>query len=84
MVPLPSYKEATAKPDWLRLVAPYVRFDDYRSLCLVNRRSWRIFAPCLWADLLRAVRRAGLDPGDGESSLTSPFRKMALSVLFSW
>ncbi|KAL3959720.1 hypothetical protein ACCO45_004837 [Purpureocillium lilacinum] len=64
MVPLPSYKEATAKPDWLRLVAPYVRFDDYRSLCLVNRRSWRIFAPCLWADLLRAVRRAGLDPGD--------------------
>ncbi|KAJ6439487.1 leucine rich repeat domain-containing protein [Purpureocillium lavendulum] len=64
MAALPSYQEATSRPDWLRLTAPYVRFDDYRSLCLVSRRSWRIFAPCLWADLLRAVRRAGLDPGD--------------------
>ncbi|UNI24580.1 hypothetical protein JDV02_010315 [Purpureocillium takamizusanense] len=64
MASLPSYQEAMAKPDWLLLVAPYVQFDDYHSLCLVSRRSWRIFAPCLWADLLRAVRRAGLDPGD--------------------
>ncbi|PNY29211.1 Leucine rich repeat domain containing protein [Tolypocladium capitatum] len=61
---LPSYRQATTTPDWLGLVAPYVRFADYRSLCLVSRRSWLIFAPRLWADLFAAARLSGLDPGD--------------------
>ncbi|POR34582.1 Leucine rich repeat domain containing protein [Tolypocladium paradoxum] len=61
---LPSYQEATTRPDWLGLVAPYVQFADYRSLCLVSRRSWLLFAPRLWADLFAAVRLSGLDPGD--------------------
>lgn len=66
MASLPSYGEATSRPDWLRLAAPYVDFDDYRALCLVDRRSWLIFAPCLWADVLNAARRSGLDPSNGE------------------
>ncbi|ODA77727.1 hypothetical protein RJ55_06329 [Drechmeria coniospora] len=64
MSSLPSYREATTRPDWLLLAAPRVRFADYRSLCLVCRRSWSIFAPRLWGDLLRSVRRSGLEPAD--------------------
>lgn len=66
MASLPSYHEATARPDWICLVAPYVPFGDYRSLCLVSRRFWGEFAPRLWGNLLRSARLAGLDPGDGE------------------
>lgn len=65
MTTLPSYEEATARPDWLKLAAPYVRFGDYRSLCLVSRHYWQIFAPRLWANLLLAARQSGLDPSDG-------------------
>lgn len=67
MAALPSYHEATARPDWLALAAPYVAWADLASLCLVCRRAWALFAPRLWADLLTAVRRCGLPPGDGES-----------------
>ncbi|KAI9170927.1 Leucine rich repeat domain containing protein [Paramyrothecium foliicola] len=61
---LPSYEEATARLDWLDLVAPYVRFADYRALCLVSSHLWRVFAPRLWRDPLWSVRQFGLDPGD--------------------
>ncbi|KAK0386379.1 hypothetical protein NLU13_6216 [Sarocladium strictum] len=64
MAGLPSYDEATARPDWLVLVAPYVRFGDYWRLSLVNRHFWRTFAPRLWENPLKAVRLAGLDPSD--------------------
>jgi hypothetical protein len=67
MAGLPSYEEATARPDWLALVAPYVNFRDYWRLSLVNRHFWRIFAPRLWENPLKTVRLAGLDPSDGES-----------------
>jgi hypothetical protein len=63
---LPSYQEAIAKSDWLNLVAPYCNFDDYRALCLVNRRFQQIFAPRLWKDLFISARLAGVDPGDGK------------------
>lgn len=63
---LPSYQEATARPDWLKLVAPYCEFDDYRPLCLVCRRFRDVFAPLLWTDLFHAARLGGLEPGDGE------------------
>lgn len=79
MASLPSYREATAKLDWLCLVAPYVAFPDYAALCLVSRRFWHVFAPRLWENLFRSVRLAGLDPSDGEwqwflASTSSTFR----------
>ncbi|PHH85879.1 hypothetical protein CDD83_11045 [Cordyceps sp. RAO-2017] len=64
MASLPSYLEATTRPDWLRIAAPYVRPLDYPSLCLVSRRARTIFAPRLWADLLTAVRHFGLHSAD--------------------
>lgn len=71
MTALPSYQEAIAETDWLALVAPYVFFSDYRSLCLVSGRFWNTFAPRLWRDILRAVRLCGLDPSDGEQNAQS-------------
>ena len=62
---LPSYDEATARPDWANIVAPYVAFKDYHALCLVSRSFWHVFAPRLWGNLFRSVRQAGLDPSDG-------------------
>ncbi|KAM4060671.1 hypothetical protein HRG_001783 [Hirsutella rhossiliensis] len=64
MASLPSYREATTRPDWLAVAAPYVHFVDYPSLCRVCHRSWSLFAPRLWTDILNTVRRSGLDPGD--------------------
>lgn len=66
MALLPSYQEATSGPDWLNLVAPYCKFEDYRALCQVSRQFRRVFAPRLWRDLLHSARLTGLDPGDGE------------------
>lgn len=66
MASLPSYQEATATADWLRLIAPYCRFDDYRALRLVNSHFHVVFSPFLWGDLFRAVRLSGLDQGDGK------------------
>lgn len=64
MASLPSYQEATATADWLRLIAPYCRFVDYRALRLVNIHFHDVFSPFLWRDLFRAVRLSGLDQGD--------------------
>jgi hypothetical protein len=69
MTELPSYEEATARPDWLELVAPYVHHTDYWRLSLVNRRFWHIFAPRIWNSPLKFVRLSGLDPSDGKSLL---------------
>jgi hypothetical protein len=66
MANLPSYQEATSRPDWLVVAAPYVDTADYHSLCLVNRHFWAVFAPRLWVDILRMVRIRGLDPSDGK------------------
>lgn len=63
---LPSYHEAITRLDWLQPVAPYVRFADYRALCLVSRRFWAVFAPRLWTNLLRSARLSGLQSGDGK------------------
>ncbi|KAI6780820.1 uncharacterized protein J7T54_007299 [Emericellopsis cladophorae] len=68
---LPSYAEATTRPDWVPVIAPYVDFPDYHSLCLVSRRFWAIFAPRLWRDLLISVRRAGVDPSDDAHDFAS-------------
>lgn len=68
MASLPSYHEAVARPHWLDVAAPYVRFADYHALCLVSRRCWAVFAPRLWGNLLVAARLRGLDPGDGTCS----------------
>ncbi|KAK1832767.1 hypothetical protein QBC39DRAFT_255956 [Podospora conica] len=65
--PPPSYREATERQDWLRLVAPYISLRDHASLCLVSRRFYRHFAPRLWNDpvaVLRVVRpHADCDEG---------------------
>lgn len=66
---LPTYHEATARADWLALAGPYVQFADYRALCLVSRRFWRVFAPRLWGDILDSAARLGLDPAEGEFPL---------------
>ncbi|KAL2174358.1 uncharacterized protein P884DRAFT_332042 [Thermothelomyces heterothallicus CBS 202.75] len=55
VVDLPSYRAATTRPDWLALVAPYVRINDYASLCLVSRHFYRQFAPRLWNDPLAVM-----------------------------
>ncbi|KAM6476911.1 hypothetical protein HDV62DRAFT_402349 [Trichoderma sp. SZMC 28011] len=47
---LPTYQQATTRPDWLQLAAPYIAFTDYPSLCRVSRRFWSVFAPQLWRD----------------------------------
>ncbi|KAF7551530.1 hypothetical protein G7Z17_g4938 [Cylindrodendrum hubeiense] len=64
MASLPSYHEATARPDWLHLVAPFVTPRDYPALCLVDTRFWHVFAPRLWLNVLLAARQAGLQSGD--------------------
>ncbi|KAL1838201.1 hypothetical protein VTJ49DRAFT_2958 [Mycothermus thermophilus] len=46
----PTYHEATTRPDWLTLVAPYVPLRDYARLCRVSQRFYREFAPRLWGD----------------------------------
>ncbi|KAH6620656.1 hypothetical protein B0J18DRAFT_430348 [Chaetomium sp. MPI-SDFR-AT-0129] len=54
---LPSYQDATARPDWLELVAPWLPLRDYPRLCLVSRRFYGQFAPRLWNDPLGMVCR---------------------------
>ncbi|KAJ5016340.1 hypothetical protein K4K57_011729 [Colletotrichum sp. SAR 10_99] len=61
---LPSYQDAVSRLDWLELVAPYVEYKDFSSLCSVSTHFYAIFAPRLWNDPLVAVRRLGLDPSD--------------------
>jgi hypothetical protein len=68
MASLPSYAEATTRPDWVPWVASHVDPKDYYALCLVSRRFWDAFAPRLWRDLLVSVRRVGVDPSDGMSA----------------
>lgn len=82
METLPSYQAATTRIDWLAVVAPYVRFADYYALCLVDHRSWRIFAPRLWVNILRAVRRRGLNPSDGKWLTWSHPKAFALFYTF--
>jgi hypothetical protein len=65
MASLPSYEDAVSRLDWLELVVRYVSVRDFRSLCLVNTHFYRVFAPRLWNDPLRARRVIGLDPSDG-------------------
>lgn len=72
MASLPSYQEAVRRCDWLELAGPYIPVGDYTRLCLVSRRFYDHFAPRLWIDPIRTVRLLGLDPGDGEHSLSSP------------
>ncbi|KPM45594.1 hypothetical protein AK830_g868 [Neonectria ditissima] len=64
MASLPSYHEATARPDWLHLVAPFVVPSDYPALCLVGRHFWHVFAPRLWLNVFMSARQAGLQSGD--------------------
>ncbi|KAI8166642.1 hypothetical protein K4K49_003446 [Colletotrichum sp. SAR 10_70] len=61
---LPSYQDAVSRLDWLELVAPYVEYKDFSSLCSVSTHFYAIFALRLWNDPLVAVRRLGLDPSD--------------------
>lgn len=68
---LPTYQQATARPDWLQLAAPYIAFTDYPSLCRVSRRFWSVFAPQLWRDPCAASKRLGWSTDGGESSLTA-------------
>ncbi|KAI2642325.1 hypothetical protein GGS21DRAFT_300481 [Xylaria nigripes] len=64
METLPSYHEATSKPDWLSFVAPFVSASSWTSCCLVNPRFYRHFAPLLWQDPLVTIRQLGLHPND--------------------
>ncbi|KAI0420390.1 hypothetical protein F5X98DRAFT_26550 [Xylaria grammica] len=61
---LPSYSEATSRPDWLSLVAPFVPAPSWTSCCLVDRRFYHHFAPRLWQDPLATIRQLGLHPND--------------------
>jgi hypothetical protein len=60
---LPSYQEATTRPDWLTLVAPYIPVKDYARLCLVSKRFYEQFAPRLWNDPFAVIRM--LTPAHG-------------------
>ncbi|RDA91996.1 hypothetical protein CP533_6044 [Ophiocordyceps camponoti-saundersi (nom. inval.)] len=55
--PPPSYTEAVSRPDWLLLAMPYIRVEDFASLCRVDSRFWRVFAPAVWRDLLTFLHR---------------------------
>ncbi|RDA84813.1 hypothetical protein CP532_3170, partial [Ophiocordyceps camponoti-leonardi (nom. inval.)] len=90
--PPPSYLEAVSKPDWLLLAMPYIRHRDLASLCRVDGRFWRVFAPRIWRDLLGFVRRVGrLDPADDLSwwidfvfnklHLTSPSTRALVRII---
>ncbi|KAI0834243.1 hypothetical protein F5Y06DRAFT_173981 [Hypoxylon sp. FL0890] len=61
---LPSYEQAVTNPDWLDLAAGYVPVVDWPRCCLVDRRFYSRFAPCLWQDPLVTIRRLGLHPND--------------------
>jgi hypothetical protein len=52
---LPSYQDATTRPDWLDLVAPYIPIGQYARLCLVSRRFYHQFAPRLWNDPVAVI-----------------------------
>ncbi|KAL7906967.1 hypothetical protein GGI35DRAFT_457370 [Trichoderma velutinum] len=56
---LPTYQQATTRPDWLQLAAPYIAFTDYPSLCRVSHHFWSVFAPQLWRDPCAASKRLG-------------------------
>lgn len=60
---LPSYQDATRRPDWLELVASHVPIGEYARLCLVSRRFYHQFAPRLWNDPLAAAGMLGRDNG---------------------
>ncbi|RCI16324.1 hypothetical protein L249_3205 [Ophiocordyceps polyrhachis-furcata BCC 54312] len=90
--PPPSYLDAVSKPDWLLLAMPYIRVQDLTSLCRVNGRFWRVFAPRIWRDLLTFVRIVGrLDPADDLSwwidfvfnklHLTSPATRALVRII---
>lgn len=66
---LPSYQDATTRPDWLELVAPYVPVREYARLCLVSKRFYHQFAPRLWNDPLTALSILGRDKGQCSDSL---------------
>ncbi|KAI1269748.1 hypothetical protein F5Y18DRAFT_371377 [Xylariaceae sp. FL1019] len=61
---LPSYHEATTRPDWLSFVTPIVPPSDWARCCLVDHRFYRHFAPRLWQDPLVTIRKLGLHPND--------------------
>jgi hypothetical protein len=60
---LPSYEDATIRPNWLQLVAPYLPVREYARLCLVSRRFYHQFAPRLWNDPLTAAALIHRDNG---------------------
>ncbi|KAB5583709.1 hypothetical protein GE09DRAFT_1167549 [Coniochaeta sp. 2T2.1] len=64
MAALPSYHEATARPHWITLVAPYVSVRDYTSLCLVNTRFFAQFGPRIWKDPFETISLLGRDPAN--------------------
>lgn len=66
MSDLPSYEQATAKQDWLTLVAPYVQLQDYTSLCLTSHECWNIFAPRMWWDVLYSVHVRSANQEEGK------------------
>ena len=65
MATLPSYHEATARPRWITLVAPYASVRDYTSLCLVNKEFYDQFGPRLWKDPFQTISLLRRDPADG-------------------
>ena len=77
VVDLPSYQEATKRPDWLELVALHVPIQEYARLCLVSKRFYHQFAPRLWNDPLVV---AGMHRGDKGQSSDSPTPIVARAV----
>ena len=65
MASLPSYQEATVRPHWLDIVAPYIHAMDYARLCLVDRRFYAAFASRLWKDPLKIIRLMDPESVDG-------------------
>ena len=45
----PTYEEATTKDHWA-ITARYIQSSDLCAACLVCRRWYEIFAPCLWGN----------------------------------
>ncbi|KAL7931683.1 hypothetical protein V8C35DRAFT_309253 [Trichoderma chlorosporum] len=78
---LPSYQQATSRPDWLQLAAPYVAFADYPALCQVSRRFWSVFAPRLWGDPCAASKRLGWSTDDDTRHWWAKFMSQKLCQL---
>ena len=54
---LPSYQEATTRPDPWILIAPMLPSILLSNLCLVSKHFYEVFAPLLWFEPTKVLLR---------------------------